>query len=102
MSKFESEQWWLAVFGRRLVWSRLRVRASGSAEVFDCDGNHLSYDSEDSAHAALLDGNFVAFDGLDFDDANDIGIDLDLVEPPHGSDDDALRALMNQPLPEPD
>lgn len=100
MSDFESEQWWLAALGSTLVWSRLRVRSGGSAEVFDCDGNHLSYDSEDSARAALLDADFVAIDGLDFEDAARLGIDLDRTTPPNASNDVALRALMIQtPVP---
>ena len=48
-------EWWLATLGRTVVWARLRVREAGTAEVFDSDGNVLSYESEDSARAALLD-----------------------------------------------
>ncbi len=99
MSDFESEQWWLAALGRTLVWARLRVRSGGSAEVFDCDGNHLSYDSEDSARSALLDADFVSLDGLDFEDAGRMGIDLDHLAPPVGRDDEALRPLMIQTPP---
>jgi len=99
LTDFESEQWWLAALGDTLVWARLRVRTGGSAEVFDCDGNHLSYDSEDSAHAALLDADFVALDGLDFEDAARLGIDLDRVTPPQARDDAVLRTLMIQPPP---
>ena len=99
MSDFESERWWLAALGHTLVWARLRVRPGGSAEVFDCDGNHLSYDSEDSAHAALLDADFVALDGLDFEDAARLGIDLNSATPPSARDDTELRALMIQTPP---
>ena len=52
-------EWWLATLGRTVVWARLRVREAGTAEVLDSDGNTLSYDSEDSARAALLDAEFV-------------------------------------------
>jgi len=93
------EQWWLAVLGRTVVWARLRVNASGVAEVFDCDGRTLPYDSEDSARAALLDADFRALDGLDDDDALALGFPLGSVEPPHGGDDMALRERMIQPLP---
>lgn len=99
MSDLESEQWWLAAMGHTLVWARLRVRTAGSAEVFDCDGNYLSYDSEDSAHAALLDADFVALDGIDFEDAQRLGIVLDNVSPPHARDDAELRTLMIQTPP---
>jgi len=99
MNPFESEQWWLVALGRTLVWARLRIRASGSAEVFDSDGNHLNYDSEDSARAALLDADFMALDGLDEEDATRLGIDLDSIAPPRAEHDEALRALMIQTRP---
>lgn len=92
------EQWWLAVLGRTVVWARLRVADSGVAEVFDCDGRTLPYDSEDSARAALLDAEFRALDGLDEDDAHALGFSLDQVPPPQGDDDEALRERMIQPL----
>jgi len=97
MSTFESEQWWVVALGRTLVWARLRGRRSGSAEVFDSDGSHLSYDSEDSARAALMDSDFVSFDGLDDEDAERLGIDLEDTEPPQAEDDDELRRFMVQP-----
>ncbi len=100
MNPFESEQWWLVALGRTVVWARLRVRTSGSAEVFDSDGNHLSYDSEDSARAALLDADFMALDGLDEDDATRLGIDLASIAPPRAEHDEALRALMIQTRPD--
>lgn len=96
-----SEQWWLATVGNLLVWARLRVRASGIAEVMDNDGRTDVYDSEDSAQAALLDADFRAFDGLDEDDADAMGFDLDEISPPDGidgADEDELRALMTQRL----
>jgi hypothetical protein len=87
-------QWWLATLGRNIVWARLRVREAGTAEVFDADGNTLAYDSEDTARAALLDAEFVEYEGLDADDALERGFDLAEVEPPRGDDDAALRPLM--------
>ncbi|HEY2344918.1 MAG TPA: hypothetical protein VGH80_03430 [Xanthomonadaceae bacterium] len=93
-----SEQWWLATTGNLLVWARLRVRESGIAEILDCDGRTDVYDSEDSAQTALLDADFRAYDGLDSDDANQMGFDLDEVAPPdgiEGADGDELRALMS-------
>jgi len=91
-------QWWLATIGRTLVWARLRVRAAGTAEVFDSDGNTLVYDSEDSARAALMDAEFVAFDGLDDADAQSRGFALGDVEPPRADSDEELRPLMFQSL----
>jgi hypothetical protein len=92
------DQWWLATLGRTIVWARLRVRDAGTAEVFDSDGNTLSYDSEDTARAALMDAEFVSFDGLDTGDALERGFDLDEVQPPHADSDDALRLRMFQSL----
>ena len=91
-------QWWLATIGRTLVWARLRVREAGTAEVFDSDGNTLAYDSEDTARAALMDAEFVAYDGLDEEDANTRGFSLEEVKPPRGGSDDALRPQMFQSL----
>jgi hypothetical protein len=91
-------QWWLATVGRTLVWARLRVREAGTAEVFDSDGNTLVYDSEDTARAALMDAEFVAYDGLDEEDANVRGLSLRELQPPRGTSDDALRPQMFQSL----
>ena len=91
--------WWLATLGRTLVWARLRVREAGTAEVFDSDGNTLVYDSPDSARAALMDAEFVEYDGLDRDDAAERGFDLDEVTPPRADTDEALRKLMVRQLP---
>jgi hypothetical protein len=87
-------QWWLATLGRNIVWARLRVREAGTAEVFDADGNTLAYDSEDTARAALLDAEFVEYEGLDAEDALERGFDLDEIRPPQADSDEALRALM--------
>jgi hypothetical protein len=95
------EQWWLANLGRMLVWSRLRVLDSGVAEVFDCDGRINIYESEDIARAQLLDADFRELDGMDADDAEAWGLDLEEIEPPQGEDDEALRDQMMQPLKTP-
>ncbi|MGO1068971.1 hypothetical protein [Lysobacter sp. CA199] len=94
-------QWWLATLGRTVIWARLRVREAGTAEVFDSDGNTLSYDSEDTARAALMDAEFVELEGLDEDDARTRGFALSELTPPQAGDDAALAALMVQKLPLP-
>lgn len=94
------DQWWLATLGRTIVWARLRVRDAGTAEVFDSDGNTLAYDSEDTARAALMDAEFVAFEGIDADDASTRGFALAELVPPHAADDAGLRARMIQQLPQ--
>lgn len=95
---YEDEQWWLAALGDTLVWARLRVLESGNAEVFDAQGETLVYDDEDSARAALLDAEFRAFDGLDEDDAAQMGFDLDSTEPPEAEDDEELLPLMTEKI----
>jgi hypothetical protein len=82
-----SQQWWVAAAGDMLVWARLRVLASGRAEVFDATGETLRYDDENAARNALLDAEFRAFDGLDEEDAAFFGFDLESFEPPHSGHD---------------
>lgn len=90
-------EWWLATLGDTLIWALLKVREAGTAEVFDADGNILAYDSPDTARAALMDAEFVSYDGLDEDDALQRGFSLHEIEPPEG-DDDALRTRMVRSL----
>ena len=98
MSAGDREGWWLASLGRTIVWARLREREAGTAEVFDSDGNTLPYDSEDTARAMLMDAEFVAFDGLDEDDARARGFSLGEIAPPRDEDDARLRERMVQAL----
>ncbi len=95
-----SGQWWLASLGRTLIWARLQVREAGTAEILDSDGTTLVYDSEDTARAMLFDAEFVAYDGLDEDDALARGFSLSEVSPPQADDDQALRGQMVQKLGE--
>ncbi|MGH8041295.1 MAG: hypothetical protein ACREPN_04545 [Rudaea sp.] len=92
------EQWWLAGLGDSLVWARLRVLDSGAAEVFDARGETLRYDDEDSARSALLDADFRAFDGLDEDDATQLGFELEWLAPPESESDEELLPLMTEKL----
>lgn len=98
MSEAIHESWWLATLGRTIVWARLREREAGTGEVFDSDGNTLSYDSMDTARAALMDAEFVDFDGLDEDDALERGFSLAELAPPRGIDDEALPENMIRQL----
>jgi hypothetical protein len=98
MDAGQLEQWWVASLGDMLVWARLRVRDTGVAEVFSAEGATLRYDDEDSAHAALLDAEFRAFDGLDEDDAAQMGFDLDSIAPPEAENDEELLPLMTEKL----
>ena len=98
MTSDTRDQWWLASIGRLVIWARLRVLDGGTAEILDSDGQVQPYDSEDSARSALFDAEFVAFDGLDEDDALARGFSLAGVQPPQGDDDAALVPLMVQSL----
>ncbi|MGQ0801933.1 MAG: hypothetical protein ACT4NL_17695 [Pseudomarimonas sp.] len=98
MDSHSTTQWWLRLLGNTLIWARLQVRESGTAEVFDCDARQLPYDSEDSARAALLDAEFVALDGLDGEDAAQMGLHLETLRPPAGEGIEALREQMIQTL----
>ena len=98
MSGAVRDSWWLATLGRALVWARLREREAGTAEVFDSDGNTLPYDSVDTARAALMDAEFVEFDGLDEEDALARGFSLHEVQPPQAGSDAELRGRMVQSL----
>ena len=98
MNDIARDGWWLATLGRNIVWARLREREAGTAEVFDSDGNTLSYDTLDTARAALMDAEFVEFEGLDEDDALHRGFSLHDVSPPVARDDVALRERMVQHL----
>ncbi|HST44078.1 MAG TPA: hypothetical protein VLK29_02520 [Luteimonas sp.] len=92
------EHWWLATLGRTVVWARLRIREAGTAEIFDSDGNTMVHESEDTARAVLMDAEFVAYDGLDEDDALARGFSLAEIAPPAAADDAALRPRMMQSL----
>ena len=94
-----SDEWWVSSLGKALVWARLRVNDTGTAQVLDFDGKTLVYDSDDSARAALMDAEFRAFDGLDEDDARGMGFSLQAVQPPQAPDDEALRERMFMALP---
>ena len=89
------QQWWLATLGRTVIWARLTVLEAGTAEVLDSDGNLMAYDSEDTARAALMDAEFVAYDGLDEGDALERGFSLHELTPPAADlDDNTLRNHM--------
>ena len=98
MTSNPNDHWWLATLGRTVVWARLRVREAGTAEVFDSDGNTLPYDSEDSARAALMDAEFVEYDGIDEDDAQARGFTMAELDPPQADDDERLAPLMVRKL----
>lgn len=52
------------------------------------------FESEDIARATLMDADFRSLDGMDADDAESIGLDLEELEPPQGEDEDDLLPQM--------
>jgi len=95
---YDDEQWWVASLGDALIWARLRVLESGLAEVLDSAGETLRFDDEDTAQAALLDAEFRAWDGLDEEDAAQMGFDLEFTAPPEAESDEDLLPLMTEKL----
>ena len=83
-------QWWCASLGNTLMWARLTVMTSGAAEVLTASGEVNRYDDETAARMALLDADYYAFDGLDEQDAAQLGFDLDSVQPPSADSDAEL------------
>lgn len=88
--------WWLASLGRTIIWARLRTLPAGTAEVFDADGKTLAYDSPDTARSALMDAEFVAYDGLDEEDALARGFSLAEISPPAGEPADLAARMVQQ------
>jgi len=101
-SPVATTEWWVTCPAKMLVWARLQVLESGVAEVFDCDGQVLVYDGEDSARAALMDAEFRALDGLDDDDVESWGPLLEDLIPPEGDDDAELVPQMMRALEVPE
>jgi len=95
---FDNEQWWIASLGDALIWARLRVLDSGLVEVLDAAGETLRFADEDTAYAALLDAEFRAWDGLDEEDAAQMGFDLEFTAPPEAESDEDLLPLMTEKL----
>ena len=91
-------QWWVAAVGDTLIWARLTITDAGIAEVFDSDGGVLHYDDETQARMALLDAEFRAWDGLDEEDAAQMGFDLEFTAPPEAESDEDLLPLMTEKL----
>ena len=97
-----SEQWWLARPEHLLVWARLQVMESGIAIIFDSKGELLTYESEDIARGMLMDADYRSFDGMDDDDAEELGLWLDEMEPPQGEDlEDLLPQMIRTLGPKP-
>ncbi|HQW82682.1 MAG: hypothetical protein IPF83_12215 [Rhodanobacteraceae bacterium] len=90
------EQWWIVTFGDMLHWARLTMNEDGNAEVLSANGETERFPNEGEARVALLDANYREFDGIDDDDAEEMGFELDSVAPPRaneGDEDDLLEQM---------
>ncbi|MBK7043422.1 MAG: hypothetical protein IPH50_06835 [Rhodanobacteraceae bacterium] len=67
------EQWWIVTFGDMLHWARLTMNEDGNAEVLSANGETERFPNEGEARVALLDANYREFDGIDDDDAEEMG-----------------------------
>jgi hypothetical protein len=92
-------QWWLASLGNVMVWARLRVFSSGSADVLSSDGELIHYQDQREACVALMDANYAALDGMDEDDALAFDRELEELVPPTAesdADEDLVPLLIEQ------
>jgi len=102
-----NESWYVVTFAEMLHWARLTLNEDGTAEVLSASGEVERFGDEHAAQAALFDAEYRAFDGIDDDDAEMMGFDLDSVAPPHtgvdhdaeDGDDDDLLEQMTMKLP---
>lgn len=91
--------WWLASLGNVMVWARLRVHESQSADVLSSDGGLIHYADELDARAALMDAGYQSLEGMDDDDALPFGKLLEELEPPQpdgDSDEDLVPMLIER------
>jgi hypothetical protein len=77
-----------------LNWARLRVFASGLAEVFDCDGRTTKFKSRQEAVNWLLEDEFCSFEKLNEEDEAECGIVLKEIVPPAATTESELKAKM--------
>jgi hypothetical protein len=93
------ESWWvLDPVPGVLVWARLVERDDGGAEVFDSTGLTTRFPDETAARMYLLDLAYRAWDGLDDEDAAEMGFALANVAPPRADTELELLRAMTQRL----
>jgi hypothetical protein len=77
-----------------LNWARLRVFASGRAEVFDCDGRTTRFANVEDAQLWLAEDEFQALETFDSEDEEEYGIRFADVAPPREQNEQELRSKM--------
>jgi hypothetical protein len=97
MGSAEFTEWWLDESSLPdIIWARLRVRADGSAEIFDCDGRTVAFSSGTEAANSLAEDEYVRLRAVDPDALATFGLSERELVPPSGSDDELLRSNMCQ------
>lgn len=93
------ESWWvLDAAPGILVWARCVERDDGGAEVLDSTGLTTRFADETAARMFLLDQAYRAYDGLDEQDAIEMGFSLATVAPPRADTELELLRAMTQRL----
>ena len=82
-----------------LNWARLRIFASGIAEVFDCDGRTTRFASVEDARMWLAEDEFQALDTFDSEDEQEYGVRFADVTPPSEQNEHELRSKMYVGVP---
>jgi hypothetical protein len=72
----------------------MRVFASGSAEVFDCDGRTTRFPSREEAKLWLAEDEFRALETFDAEDEDEYGVRFADVAPPREQTEHELRSKM--------
>ncbi|KJH73466.1 hypothetical protein [Aliterella atlantica] len=97
------EEWWLdwtvSLSGEfvDVLWARLQVFDDLQAEVFDSDGRTIYCEDEAAAAIELMEDEYGRFESLDTEDEQELGIDLNRLQPPSVNKKEDLRILMNRP-----
>lgn len=89
------ETWWLMYCSYPdLHWARLRVYDDGSAQTFHFDLSKYNFLNEEEAVFFLTEDEYTAFDNLDAEDEQEIGISLSSIDLPEGDTDEDLAKKM--------
>lgn len=90
-----TESWYLMYSSLPdLNWARLRVFASGPAEVFDCDGRTTRFASVEKARLWLAEDEFQALETFDAEDEEEYGVRFADVKPPREQNEHELQGKM--------
>jgi hypothetical protein len=95
------EEWWLdwhiSLDGEfvNVLWARLQVFDDLSAEVFDSDGRTIYCKDEAAAAIELMEDEYSRFESLGAEDEQELGVDLNRLQPPSADKKEDFRILMS-------